>query len=85
MPYISRARRDKQHYFGGNLPALEAGDLNFQISRLMNDYIMSKGLSYRIINELVGVLECAKLELYRRIAVPYENQKLAEHGDVYGD
>lgn len=40
-------------------------------------------LSYADINEAIGALECAKLELYRRIAVPYENRKLAENGDVY--
>jgi len=31
----------------------------------------------------VGVLECAKLELYRRIAAPYEDEKIVETGDVY--
>ena len=30
-----------------------------------------------------GVLECAKLELYRRIAAPYEDDRLTEHGEVY--
>lgn len=32
---------------------------------------------------MVGALECAKLELYRRIAIPYEEQKIQENGDVY--
>ena len=35
------------------------------------------------INELVGVLECAKIELYRRIAAPYEDDKSRINGDVY--
>jgi len=31
----------------------------------------------------VGVLECAKMELYRRVAAPYEDKKKEENGDVY--
>lgn len=55
------------------------------------NYVFSKLLavpygyntSYTKINEAIGVLECAKLELYRRVAVPYEEAKRLEHGDVY--
>jgi hypothetical protein len=32
---------------------------------------------------LVGVLECAKQELYRRILIPYEDAKIELNGDVY--
>ena len=38
---------------------------------------------YAHLNEAIGVLECAKLELYRRVAAPYEDEKIAESGDVY--
>ena len=48
----------------------------------MNSQLGSR-VEYARINELIGVLECAKLELYRRIAVPYEDTKIAENGDVY--
>lgn len=80
MPYIDLHTR-------GNLDdgqkALKPGELNYQVSKLCNDYIAMRGLSYTVLNELVGVLECAKLELYRRIAVPYEDKKLGENGEVY--
>jgi len=33
--------------------------------------------------DAIGALECAKLELYRRVAAPYEDTKIAENGDVY--
>lgn len=39
--------------------------------------------SYREINDIIGALECAKLEFYRRQAAPYENQKCYENSDVY--
>jgi hypothetical protein len=40
-------------------------------------------LRYAHINEAIGALECAKLELYRRVAAPYEDEKMKESGDVY--
>jgi len=47
-------------------------------------YLAQKGpIRYANINEVIGVLECAKLELYRRIAVPYEDVKKEQSGDVY--
>lgn len=63
--------------------ATKAGELNFQISRLLNDYTIKHGLSYATMNDVVGVMEAAKLEYYRRVVVPYEMLKLAENGDVY--
>ena len=77
MPYIPEEDRHGPH-IGGT-----SGELNFAITRLVNDYIMTRGLRYRVINDAIGALECAKLELYRRIAAPYENLKIRENGDVY--
>jgi hypothetical protein len=31
---------------------------------------------------LIGMLECAKLELYRRSVANYEDEKILENGDV---
>jgi hypothetical protein len=81
MPYIdnkARQRLDK-----GGQPETP-GELNYVISRAVDDYLVRKGgLRYAHLNEVVGVLECAKLELYRRVAAPYEDEKIAEAGDVY--
>jgi hypothetical protein len=81
MPYITaeaRARLDK-----GGKPET-AGELNYAITRLVDDYLIQrKGIRYEHLNEVIGALECAKLELYRRVAAPYEDQKLRETGDVY--
>jgi len=56
-----------------------AGVLNYCITRLLNGMIP---LQYRAFNELIGVLECVKLEFYRRTVVPYENKKIQENGDI---
>jgi hypothetical protein len=81
MPYIdpsARARLD-----GGGRPE-DPGELNYALTRLVDDYLIDKGgLRYAHLNEVVGALECAKLELYRRLAAPYEDAKRQEAGDVY--
>ena len=61
------------------------GNLNYVISRLCWGFIQKhkKGLRYSVLNTIIGVLECAKLEFYRRIASPYEDKKIIENGDVY--
>lgn len=57
--------------------------LNYCISTLLSKSLAAQGTNYRKINELIGVLECAKLELYRRVASPYEDEKKDSNGDVY--
>ena len=59
------------------------GELNYKISMLLDQYIATCGLTYTILNEVIGVLECAKLEVYRRLTAPYEDVKLYDHGEVY--
>lgn len=79
MPYIKQTRR--LDLILEDLPQ-NGGELNFLIYSLMKDYIKDNGLSYKVINEIVGSLECCKLELYRRMAAPYEDLKIKENGDV---
>jgi len=81
MPYIvAKKRRILEPVVS---PSEHAGDLNFVISRLCNRYIKTNGMCYAVVNEVIGVLECAKLELYRRVAAPYEDKKIEENGDVF--
>lgn len=81
MPYIKPEDRNK--ILLDETSIATAGELNYFISTLLNWYINQKGKTYSSINEVIGVIECAKLELYRRIAVPYEDIKIEENGDVY--
>ena len=81
MPYVNQSAREK---LDNGKPPNTPGELNYLITKLVDEYIQSKGaLNYTNINESIGVLECAKLELYRRVAVPYENKKIKTSGDVY--
>lgn len=79
MPYIKMIERNRQTKNWPDGP----GQLNWIISDACNFYMKQRGVSYQSINDVVGALEGAKLEFYRRIAVPYEDQKLKENGDVY--
>ncbi len=80
MPYLNKAVRAS---LDDGRKALIGGELNYQISSLLNSFVAMKGLSYATVNEAVGALECAKMEFYRRIAAPYENLKMAQNTDVY--
>lgn len=78
MPYIKKKDRVR-----ANVIPETAGELNYYITRAVNQYLQCEGLSYQTINDIVGALEGAKAEFQRRIVVPYENAKLKENGDVY--
>ena len=80
MPYVDDAAR--QHIESG-LPPRNAGELNYAVTRLCGRYGSAKGRSYATFNEVVGVLECAKQEFYRRVIAGYEEEKLVADGDVY--
>ena len=83
MPYIDRQRRfnlsGDENYDAVDTP----GELNYRFTQEIIQYIKNKGLSYQTINDIVGALEGAKLEFYRRVASPYEDQKIKDNGDVY--
>jgi hypothetical protein len=88
MPYIPDQQREDIHMDmydqGVEWTPENAGELNFVISTFIANYIRAKGLKYATLNEMIGALECAKMELNRVIIGPYEDIKIAENGGVYG-
>lgn len=79
MPYIPVADRA----FARECPETP-GELNYALTCVVLDYLDRQGaLTYEYINTCLGALEGAKAEFYRRVAVPYEDIKMAMHGDVY--
>lgn len=84
MPYITKQRRID--FFRGALGDNEAsspGELNYLFTLFSTWYVKNKGLSYQTINDVLGALEGCKQEFYRRVAVPYEQEKIKANGDVY--
>jgi hypothetical protein len=76
MPYIKQSDRT------ADLKPSTPGELNFVLTRIVFAYWQERG-NYQAINDVLGALEGAKLEFYRRVAAPYEDTKIAENGDVY--
>ena len=81
MPYIKDYTRT---CFNGirHVVPVNPGQLNFVVTKLVHAYIKRHGLYYKHINEAIGALECAKLELYRMVAAPYEDKKRKNNGPI---
>jgi hypothetical protein len=87
MPYITQDKRDSLDPLIDRFKdtVLSPGELNYVITRLVTDYIHGNGgQNYEKYNAAVGVLECAKLELYRTQTAPYEDIKREQNGHVPG-
>lgn len=81
MPYIKQEQRLELHNQQGRI-IQTPGELNYMFTYLIKNYIHFNGENYQAINDIMGALEGAKLEFYRRTVVPYEDQKIKENGDV---
>jgi len=87
LPYIKTSNRTKYNTVLKELiktlkalpPEEVDGELNYVITKLLKEIYP---LRYFHINKAIGVLECSKLEYYRRVAAPYEDLKIQESGDV---
>ncbi len=84
MPYIKPNRRAELEEHLRHVPVpYTAGELNFVITTIIKYYFGVHGKSYMIFNDIMGALEAAKAEFYRRVVVPYEDEKIKANGDVY--
>jgi hypothetical protein len=79
MPYIPLVARER---LAETASPLNAGELNYYLTVTCLEYLDEQGHNYTNYNTVIGALECAKLELYRRQVVPYEEIKITENGDV---
>ena len=94
MPYIKQELREELEYplntLSGHLESMlidkkedRAGILNYVITSLIDSvYGPLKDAKYKDYNEAIGMLECCKLEFYRRGVAPYEDLKERENGSV---
>ena len=79
MPYIKEERR----WAVFETSPQTSGELNYALTLALKDYLADHGESYQTYNDMIGALEGAKLELYRRKIAPYEDIKIKENGDVW--
>lgn len=87
MPYISQdERRELDPAIDVLLSKLKTspqerldGRLNYVIYRLLISLYQPSYFNY---NRALGVLSAVTNEFYRRRVAPYEDRKVAEHGDI---
>ena len=88
MPYLAEQNKA---YFDDLVKQLKktvianGGELNFLVAQLVSQYFVTHSKNYAAINEVMGALESTKLEFYRRVAAPYEDQKIELNGEAYGE
>lgn len=82
MPYVKQHRRTE--LLRGSIPE-NAGDLAFLLTAVINRFLRHHPEQFERYAQAMAGLEATKLELYRRHIGPYENEKLEENGDVYGE
>lgn len=95
MPYIKQNDREivddsikkvSENILRASFGNKKAGILNYTITKLVGEvYGPIENLKYTDFNEIIGVLECCKLEFYRKQCAPYEDIKLKENGTVLGE
>lgn len=79
MPYITSNERASYDF----TTPRSVGELNYGITILCKNYLDKNGLKYATINDILGALEGAKAEFYRRVAESYEDKKIITNGDIY--
>lgn len=84
MPYINQRDRD---FFEPSLDEIvdsiqDPGDVCFCIYYILQKVCKKDSTRFKTISSLIGEVECAKMEFYRRIVAPYEDIKINENGDV---
>lgn len=90
MPYIKQKRRKELdnliELLSDELRKMgepdNMGDYNYVITKLIHNSIRKDGLKYKNLNNIVGMLECAKAEFIRTVVGPYEDKKRIENGPV---
>ena len=85
MPYIKEEyRKEYDRLIKPIVVQVECvGELNYVITSMILKYLQAYNISYGELNEMIGLLEAVKLEIYRRMVAPYEDKKCEENGDVF--
>lgn len=78
MPYLPAERR-MMAFVDPETP----GDLNYALTITCLDFLSNTEGRYADYATVVGALECAKLEFYRRAVAVYEDECIERNGDVY--
>lgn len=84
MPYIKQENRSQFDDSARDIAkkATCAGDLNYAITVILQEYIKKNGLKYDVLNSVHGMMDACNKELYRTVTGPYEDSCIIRNGDV---
>lgn len=84
MPYIDEERRTHLRSLADELGnrIIGVGEFNYVVSCILHKLVERNGKRYKVMNNLVGALECCKLEFVRTVLSPHEDMKRKENGPV---
>lgn len=84
MPYIKKDDRFKFDSFLEEIAKeiTTEGEMNYCFFKIIQQYVKKVGKNYKNLAMCISALENCKLEVYRRIVGPYEDEKIKENGDV---
>lgn len=82
MPYIKQKDREQFDTLIKHMHCKHPGELNYVFTKIIIKYLKDKGTSYQAINDVIGSLQGANFEFYRRFVAKYEDIKIQENGDV---
>lgn len=80
MPYLNTKIKKRLER---TMSPWTAGELNFCFITLCQRYLAITDKRYEHFNTVLGALEAAKMEIYRRVIAAYEDKKIKENGDVF--
>jgi len=86
-PYITPVRREAFALLEEELKSTRIdtpGELVYLFCRVADLYVSQRLREFRIMNDVVGALENAKLEFHRKVVANYEKEKELENGTVWG-
>lgn len=89
MPYITRDAREMHNPLIAQIVKQlkdttrdeRLGEINYIFTKIILGAFPEQR-RYCDYNNAIGILECCKMELYRRFAVPYEESKIQINGDL---
>ncbi len=85
MPYITQTDRAEFEHIEEmiqDFPPTCAGDIQYMIAILIREYMRNNDYRYQTMNDVMGALNGANLEFYRRYVGPYEDECIEKNGDV---
>jgi hypothetical protein len=85
MPYIAPENRQDFSQIKELLeiyPIETAGEIQYLIALIIKEFMSDKPKRYATMNEVMGALNGANLEFYRRHVAPYEDECIERNGDI---